>query len=221
MNLTRIAPLALAAAAAIASPAGAAESALHWAACPAAAAGAAPTDGFDCAVANVPVDHADPGGPTFRLAVIRRPALDRANRIGTLFWNPGGPGDAGTQYLPAAIGGFPEAVRARFDVVSWDPRGMGGRTTPVVQCFDDAAEEAAFLGARLGSGLPRTPEQLAADAAGRTALNEACVARNGDLLAHISTADVARDLDHLRAAVGDERITYYGTSYGTFLGATY
>ena len=194
---------------------------LAWDACPPAAAGAASTDGLQCATAPVPMDYADPSGPGFSLALIKAPARDPATRIGTLFWNPGGPGDAGTSFLPAAIGGFPAEVRDRFDIVSWDPRGMGGRTTPVVQCFDSAAAEAAFLGAHVSDSLPVTPEELVADAAGRAAFNAACVARNGTLLEHVSTADNARDLDLLREAVGEDKLSYYGTSYGTFLGATY
>ena len=194
---------------------------LAWEACPPAAEGTASTDGLQCATADVPVDYAEPAGPAFSLALIKAPARDAAERIGTLFWNPGGPSDAGTAYLPAAIGGFPSQVRDRFDIVSWDPRGMGGRTTPVVQCFDSAEAEAAFVSGQLPGALPVTPDELAADAAGRAAFNAACVARNGDLLAHVSTADNARDLDLLRQAVGEETLSYYGTSYGTFLGATY
>jgi pimeloyl-ACP methyl ester carboxylesterase len=120
-----------------------------------------------------------------------------------------------------AIDGFPARVRDRFDILSWDPRGMGGRTTPVVQCFDGAGAEAAFLATMSGDGFPATADRLAADAARRTALNRACVERGGDLLAHVSTADNARDLDLLRQAVGEEMLSYYGTSYGTVLGATY
>lgn len=139
-----------------------------------------------------------------------------ANHVG-----PGGPSDAGTEYLPAEIRGFPEKVRDRFDIISWDPRGMGGRTTPVVQCFDSADDEAAFFARATQDGFPVTAKQLAKDAAGRTAFNEACVKRNGELLAHVSTADNARDLDLLRQAVGEETMNYCGTSYRTFLGATY
>lgn len=190
---------------------------LDWTACPPAAAGASPTDGLQCATAPVPMDYAEPSGPGFSLALIKAPARDPAARIGTLFWNPGGPGDAGTAYLPAAIGGFPAEVRDRFDILSWDPRGMGGRTRPVVQCFDSAEAEAAFLSTYASGSLPVTPEEIAADAAGRAAFNAACVARNGSLLEHVSTADNARDLDLLRAAVGEEKLSYYGT----FLGATY
>ena len=192
---------------------------LVWGACPAGQPGA---DRFDCATAGVPMDYADPAGPTFSLALIKAPARDAANRIGTLFWNPGGPSDAGTAYLPAAIGGFPAQVRDRFDIVSWDPRGMGGRTTPVVQCFDSAEDEAAFL-------ERARARQPAGDAGGARRRRRRAGPRstppaspaNGDLLAHVSTADNARDLDLLRQAVGEERLSYYGTSYGTFLGATY
>lgn len=195
---------------------------LDYAACPAAPKGSASTKGFLCATAVVPIDYADPAGAKFALAVIKRPAEVPSQRIGTVFWNPGGPSDAGTQYLPAAIGGFPEAVRRRFDIVSWDPRGMGGGTRPVVQCFDDAAKEARFQ-ARFESGpsIPVTTAQLRRFITARAAFNRQCVRENGDLLAHVSTADNARDLDLLRQAVGEEKITYYGTSYGTFLGATY
>jgi pimeloyl-ACP methyl ester carboxylesterase len=194
--------------------------ALNWAACPSAAEGNASTDGFLCATAVVPMDYAQPANGTFNLALIKYPARDAANRIGTVFWNPGGPSDSGTQYLPASINGFPERVRDRFDIISWDPRGMGGRTTPVVQCFENAADEEAFLSNRL-QGLAVSPAELAVDAAARTALNTACIGYNGELLSHVSTADNARDLDLLRQAVGEETMNYYGTSYGTFLGATY
>ena len=193
---------------------------LSWGACPEAPKGRASTAGFACATATVPIDHSDPAGGVFHLAVIKAPARQPEARIGTLFWNPGGPGDAGTQYLPAAIGGFPERVRDRFDIVSWDPRGMGGASRPVIQCFDTAAEEGAFLDAHFSS-LATTPEALAADGAARIDLASRCAAKAGALLAHVSTADNARDLDLLRQAVGDERLFYYGTSYGTFLGATY
>lgn len=192
---------------------------LHWGQCPTPPPGSASVDGFQCATATVPVDYTQPDGSTFSLAVIKHPVQNPAERVGTLFWNPGGPSDAGTQYLPASINGFPADVLRRFDIVSWDPRGMGGRTTPVVQCFDNADQEAAFL-AQLPD-VPVSDAEFAQSETLRTELNDRCVQRNGDLLAHVSTADNARDLDLLRQAVGDAKTTYYGTSYGTFLGATY
>lgn len=194
---------------------------LAWGNCPPAAPGAASTSAFQCAVAVVPIDYEHPGDGSFHLAVIRHPAEKPAQRIGTLFWNPGGPGDSGTEYLPAGIGRFPAALRERFDIVSWDPRGMGGHTTPAVQCFDSAAEEARFLAARASDGIPDSPSAIARELGQRAELNAACIAHAGPLLAHLSTADNARDLDLLRRAVGEDRISYYGTSYGTFLGATY
>lgn len=86
--------------------------------------------GFECATAPVPLGYGDPNGPAIDIAVIRHPATDPAHRIGSLFFNPGGPGDSGTQALPLYYSTFPEAVRARFDVVSFDPRGVGASTAP-------------------------------------------------------------------------------------------
>ncbi|GAB2538421.1 alpha/beta hydrolase [Nocardia heshunensis] len=194
---------------------------LSWQACPAATDGNASTQGFDCATADVPIDYSKPGDGEFHLAVIRHPATDITQRIGALFWNPGGPSDAGTQYLPAAINGFPADVLRRFDIVSWDPRGMGGRTTPVLQCFDSADAEAQFMTGAPPQALPVTDDQMRAFVDFQQRLNTQCTAHAGDLATHVSTADNARDLDLLRQAVGDDKLTYYGTSYGTFLGATY
>jgi pimeloyl-ACP methyl ester carboxylesterase len=101
--------------------------------------------GFDCATAKVPLDYDRPAGPQIRLAVIRRVAADAADRVGTIFFNPGGPGGAGTQDLPSWYRLFPAALRARFDLVSWDPRGVGASTA--VQCFRSDRQEARFLGA--------------------------------------------------------------------------
>ncbi|MEV7603700.1 alpha/beta hydrolase [Kitasatospora sp. NPDC089797] len=198
-------------AAASAAPAAPPVPALTWSA-PCAA-------GFQCDTARVPLDYRDPHGRTVDLALIRRPADDPAHRIGTLFYNPGGPGIPGTVALPGAAGLLPEQVRRRFDLVSFDPRGIGASTA--LHCFPDENGEQALLGG-LPAGYPVGAAQESQWADAYAELGRQCAAndRTG-LLAHLSTADVARDLDLLRQAVGDQRLNYLGTSYGAYLGATY
>ncbi|WBP90746.1 alpha/beta hydrolase [Kitasatospora cathayae] len=175
--------------------------------------------GFQCDTAQVPLDYRDPHGRSIELALIRRPADDQAHRIGTLFYNPGGPAIPGTEALPAVAPFFPEQVRKRFDLVSFDPRGVGASTT--LRCFPDQAAEQALLGG-LPAGYPVGAEQQSRWADTYARLGRQCAEndRTG-LLAHLSTADVAHDLDLLRRAVGDRRLNYLATSYGTYLGATY
>ncbi|MGW2255925.1 alpha/beta fold hydrolase [Kitasatospora sp. NPDC001660] len=182
---------------------------LAWAAC---------ADGFECATARVPLDHHDPRGAGIDLAVIRHPAQDRAHRIGSLFYNPGGPAVAGTVALPMMLGQFPEEVRQRFDIVSFDPRGTG--SSAAVQCFDSPADEQALL-AGTAAGYPEGTDQQNVWADSYQRLARQCAARNPALLPHISTANVARDMDLLRRAVGDRQLSYLGTSYGSYLGAIY
>jgi pimeloyl-ACP methyl ester carboxylesterase len=187
---------------------------VHWQPC------ASPTPvGFECASVPVPLDHAHPDGAGITLAVIRQPAAGPGDRIGTLFFNPGGPGGQGTIDLPTWIGLFPAAVRARFDIVSWDPRGIGASTA--VQCFDNADDEATFF-----AGIPI--DSFPVGHAGQTAWFERfdrfaaiCSHRNGDLLSHVSTTDTARDMDLLRRTVGEPTLNYLGVSYGTWLGTVY
>jgi pimeloyl-ACP methyl ester carboxylesterase len=167
--------------------------------------------GFDCATAVVPLDHDRPRGDTIELVLIRRPAPDPGQRIGTLFVNPGGPGGSGVEFLRSA----PEqafAALAGFDVVSWDPRGVGA-SVPAVDCGPAIEGPVTFH-------RPNTvdPAQLVADA---DAYIASCVAGSGEILAHLSSANSARDLDLLRQAVGDEHLNYVGVSYGAMIGAAY
>jgi pimeloyl-ACP methyl ester carboxylesterase len=181
---------------------------------------AAPSQqGFECATAQVPLDYGDPQGATIALAVIKHPATDPAQRLGALFFNPGGPGGAGTLALPRFLNAFPAPLRARFDVVSWDPRGIGASTA--VQCFATFADEQAFFAGVPFLYFPVGPAEARAWIDAYARFGQVCGERNGALLAHVSTAESARDLDLLRQAVGDLQLTYYGPSYGTFLGATY
>jgi pimeloyl-ACP methyl ester carboxylesterase len=177
--------------------------------------------GLQCATARgVPLDYRHPRGRTIHLAVIRHRATDPAHRIGTLFFNPGGPGGAGTALLPSVISVFPAAVQARFDIVSWDPRGVGQSTR--VQCFASAKAQSDFLGGMvIGSSFPVGRAEMGDWIRRYRAFDRHCERRGGRLLRHVSTADTARDLDLLRRAVGDRQLNYYGVSYGTFLGATY
>ncbi len=175
--------------------------------------------GFDCAYTQVPLDYRQLKGRMITLSVIRLPAAEPARRIGTLFFNPGGPGGAGTQILPGWQGLFPEELRQRFDIVSWDPRGIGDSAG--IQCFDSASARADFFGDLPLNAFPVGRDETARWLERYVALAGPCRQRNGDLLDHVSTADTARDLELLRRAVGDERLNYLGVSYGTFLGATY
>jgi pimeloyl-ACP methyl ester carboxylesterase len=174
--------------------------------------------GFECATAHVPLDYDRPAGKRIRLAVIRRAATDSANRIGTIFFNPGGPGGAGTEDLPNWYRLFPATLRARFDLVSWDPRGIGASTA--VQCFRSDRREARFLGVA-AAAFPQGRAQERLWTRTYRAFGRRCAKRNGALLRHLSTGDSARDLDLLRLAVGSPQLNYLGVSYGTLLGATY
>ncbi|MFO0591306.1 MAG: alpha/beta hydrolase [Polyangiaceae bacterium] len=169
---------------------------------------------LDCGTLEVPVDHDDPDGPKMKVPVVRVRAADPAKRIGSLLLNPGGPGGSGVSLAKAAGVFFPQDLKDRFDLIGFDPRGEAG-STPSIDCVDS-------LDALVG--LDMTPD----DAAERKALTdvtkafvEGCQSRSGDLLAHIGTDSIVRDMDMLREALGDDKLTYLGYSYGTFLGAVY
>ncbi|MGI8698747.1 MAG: alpha/beta hydrolase [Mycobacteriales bacterium] len=172
-------------------------------------------DGFSCATLHVPLDYTRPTGRSIDVAVVRLPAAGPGTRIGSLVINPGGPGGSGVDYARFARYLFPAKVRARFDVVGFDPRGVS-RSTPV-RCLSDR-ELDALIGA---PAVPRTPAETAQLVATSRHFAAACQAKNGELLAHVGTLDTARDMDVLRAALGDAKLTYLGKSYGTYLGAKY
>jgi pimeloyl-ACP methyl ester carboxylesterase len=172
---------------------------------------------FECARVRVPLDYSNPQAGTISLALIRLPASDPANRIGSLFLNPGGPGGSGVDFArfagPYLYGG---AIQSRFDIVGFDPRGVD-RSAPF-RCFDAPGE---WRPAFTRFGFPVTPEQEARTQRADLYLASACEARGNPIMDHMATADGARDLDMLREAVGDDRLTYMGVSYGSFLGVTY
>lgn len=172
--------------------------------------------GLQCASLRVPLSYAHPNGRTIRLALARYPSASRGKRIGSLVINPGGPGASGVQFLRQVAAAFAPDVLDHFDIVSWDPRGVG-QSAPVV-CESGAGLDRFFS---LPSS-PSTPAQVAAVVSATKAFDEGCVKRSGlALLRNISTRDTARDLDRIRAALGDSKLTYLGFSYGTFIGAMY
>jgi pimeloyl-ACP methyl ester carboxylesterase len=173
------------------------------------------------ATAMVPLDYDRPQDGTISLALIRLPATDQAHRVGSLFTNPGGPGTSGVDFVRTQGMTFPAAIRARFDLIGFDPRGVG-ESTPV-RCFDSVADQQAFLSPIHGKyGLfPVGTKQEKAYAQAYRQFDQQCAQRNTRLLPHVSTTNVARDMDLLRQAVGDAELSYFGFSYGTYLGATY
>lgn len=172
--------------------------------------------GLECGAIEVPVNASRPDGPTIRIALARqRSTGTERQRIGSLVINPGGPGGSGLEFLAGAAASFPEELTDRFDLVSFDPRGVG-RSDPV-RCLDDDRKDAQLR----GDLTPDTPEERARADRDLAELQQGCERRNPDLVQHMSTADVAADLDRIRAALGDERLTYLGLSYGTAIGATY
>ena len=172
---------------------------------------------FSCAWATVPLDYDRTQGQTLRIALKRLEASQPTRRIGTLFINPGGPGGSGVDFASFAWALFPQDVLDRFDVVGFDPRGVA-RSNPLV-CFRSFQQLDNTFG-----GVPAFPltrsEYRAVDAA-FTTYTSLCGRNGGPVLDHMSTADVARDLDLLRRAVGDRGLTYAGYSYGTQLGSVY
>lgn len=186
---------------------GSATSAIAWTGC---------GDGLECATVPVPMDWGAPDGEQIELAVARHPASRPEQRIGTIFMNPGGPGDTGVGLLRGGGDEFDLWGGGRFDLISWDPRGTYASSP--VHCFTSDAKEAAFWE---GAAIPSTPTESEAYQRRTTELARRCGEVMGPLLSHISTTDTVRDMDRLRELVGEETITYVGLSYGTMIGQVY
>lgn len=181
---------------------------LEWVSC---------VEGFDCAYVLAPLDYDNPASGTIDLAVVRHRAT-AGEAVGSLLTNPGGPGGSGVSFiadsLDYAIG---DPIKEQFDVIGFDPRGVGESTA--VACFD-AAEMDAYLYdiPEAPRGTPEWEDELQE---ANEAFAQACEANSGGILEHITTENSARDLDVLRAVLGDEKLNYIGFSYGTFLGSVY
>lgn len=173
---------------------------------------------FEVATLKVPLDHREPGGEQIDLAVIRRRAADPARRIGSLVFVSGGPAFPGVTLLPAHYPFLPAEVRERFDVIGFDPRGAG-ESTPV-QGFSSMQELGEFFG-DLPLPFPVTEKEKRLWIDKFTAFAQIVRERNEKLLPHISSADIARDMDLLRQAVGEDTLNYLGVSFGSLPGITY
>lgn len=179
---------------------------LTWAAC---------RSGDFCADLTVPLDYKNPDGATIEISVLKVPASDPAHRIGSLVVNPGGPGESGTDFADRGTSYFGSAISARYDIVGFDPRGTGA--SDPIRCLPDA-QMTAMLDA---DPDPDTPAAGAAYQQMSVAFSRGCVTRSGPLASHVSTVEAAKDMDILRAALGEQHLTYFGASYGTKLGTTY
>jgi pimeloyl-ACP methyl ester carboxylesterase len=173
-----------------------------------------PCVGLYCTTLTVPIDYAHPSGGAIQLAVSRE-LTTHSPKIGEVVVNPGGPGASGIQFLDNAAGFVRTQLGNEFDVVSFDPRGVG--SSAPIRCLSSAQLDqwVAF------EADPQSPSAVAEQDQLAKGFAAGCQAKAGALLAHVSTVDTARDLDILRAALGEPKLTYMGFSYGTFLGAIY
>jgi pimeloyl-ACP methyl ester carboxylesterase len=178
---------------------------LDWATC---------YEDFECTDLRVPIDYADLTVGTFKIAVLRYKAQDQKNRIGSLIVNPGGPGGSGVDYAYNAEYVFDPDVLDRYDIVGFDPRGVN-RSEPI-ECLTDGETDANYA----SDAKPDTEAELEQALADSKDFIEKCESAN-EFLTNYSTAEAARDMDILRAALGDKKLNYFGKSYGTYLGTLY
>ncbi|MGH9124393.1 MAG: alpha/beta hydrolase [Acidimicrobiales bacterium] len=187
---------------------------VSWHGCTAAEGPAGGADAADqCASLQVPLDYSQPGATKIGIALARRPAT--GTKTGSLLFNPGGPGASGIDDLDYVVGMLPSSILSHFDVVAFDPRGVS-RSAPVHCASGSQLDQ--FVHA---NPAPTTAAGLQALVAVDQTFVNGCVAKSGAELGLVGTANAARDMDEIRSAVGDAKLTYLGFSYGTFLGATY
>jgi pimeloyl-ACP methyl ester carboxylesterase len=179
-----------------------------WRPCP------EPIQTMKCATVTVPVSYADPAGRSIKIAVDEIPATGPAHRLGSLLVDPGGPGGSGVQYVAGSQDVF-KTLAARYDVIGFDPRGIGF-SNPVT-CLDDKQMD-AYLATNFD---PATTGQAVRTLEAVKHYADSCQANTGPLLAQVGTANVARDMDVIRSALSDPKLDYLGISYGTYIGQEY
>jgi pimeloyl-ACP methyl ester carboxylesterase len=189
---------------------------ITWAPCK-----AAPSDesrippGAECGMLSVPVDYTKPDGDVAQIAMIRFKATGQ--KIGSLIVNPGGPGESGVEAVASMTATLPQSVRERFDLVGFDPRGVAN-SSPAVWCNSDADNDRL----RADPQVDYSPAGVAHIEKETKDFVQRCVDKMGkDFLANVGTANVVKDLDAMRTALGDEKLTYLGYSYGTRIGSSY
>lgn len=170
---------------------------------------------FECATMDVPLTYDQPDGKTISLDLIKLPAADPDQRLGSLVLNPGGPGGSGVDYARAARVVVTGNLLDQYDIVGFDPRGVANSTP--IECLNDRQMD-RFLNV---DPNPETDEDVAATVRVSERFGPRCQSNSPDLTPNIGTPFVARDMDILRSLLGDERLNYLGKSYGTFIGATY
>jgi pimeloyl-ACP methyl ester carboxylesterase len=194
--------------------------AVEWTKCPSATLSRVPPEQagmYSCATYRVPIDHDNAALGTIDLALLKRAAAKPEQRIGSLFLNPGGPGGPGLTMPTSAKDIFEQPVLDRFDLIGFDPRGVGDSNP--VRCFTTDEDAHDVLGKI--DGVPESQDEISRTLGAYRDYSGFCKRNGGALLEHMSTKDVARDLDQLRAAVGDQKLNFAGFSYGTLIGATY
>lgn len=188
-------------------PGGGADSEISWKPCES-------ESELKCARFSVPYDWSDPSVGSFSLNLVMRPANMRTARIGSMLVNPGGPGSGGTYLARAAESFFSTDLLNRFDIVGFDPRGTG-ESTPALDCVDDYDPYFAV------DPTPENEEERQALIDSSKLFAEECAKRSGGILPWISTNATVRDMNAIRAALGEDKISYFGFSYGSELGATW
>ena len=171
--------------------------------------------GLECGYIDVPINYSDFKSKTTSLYVVKHAATDANARIGSLLVNPGGPGFGGSFLAESADNIYSQAILSSFDIIGWDPRGTG-QSIPAIDCTDDYDHFFAS-----GDITPDTPQERADSVASSEEFTKDCFDKSGDILPYAGTNNVARDMDMIRRALGEERISYFGFSYGSELGATW